>query len=146
MSVDTTFRCSLIASIIGRAVERAKRLRRANMLLGIRLGRVRNAIARVLSLLSGGVVPSRLLLGELDNREPGLALRSRVLEEQVDFFETARTSFRIEKIDRRDDGEVDDGVGGICLVLDIGEHDWACDDDAEVGKRVHGSRLCVLLV
>lgn len=110
------------------------------MVLRVRLRRVGVASARVCcGLLSSGVVPSGLLLGKLDNGVPGLALRSRVLKEQVDLLETAGTSLGVEEVDRRDDGEVDDGVGGVCLVLDVCEHDWACDDDAEVGEPVHGS-------
>lgn len=138
-SSDKEYRSALIASVIGRAVERSKRLRRAHILLRVRLRRVCDAVARVLCLFAGSIVPSGLLLGKLDNREPGFALGGRVLEKQVDFLETAGTSFRIEEVDRGDDGEVDDGVGGVCLVHDVGEHDGTCDDDAEVGEPVHGS-------
>ena len=130
---------ALDASVIRRTVERSKRLCWAHVLLRVRLCRVRVASARVCgSLLSADVEPSGLLLGELDDREPGLSLGSRILKEQVDLFETTRTSFRVEKVNRRDDGEVDDGVGGVCLVHDVCEHDGACDDDAEVGKPVYG--------
>jgi hypothetical protein len=130
---------ALEASVIRRTVERSKRLRGAHVLLRVRLCRVGVAGARVsCGLLSADVEPSGFLLGELDDREPGLSLGSRVLKEQVDLLETSRTSFRVEEVDRRDDGKVDDGVGGVCLVHDVCEHDGAGDDDAEVGKPVHG--------
>ena len=63
----------------------------------------------------------------------------RVLKEQVDLFETSGTSFWVQEVDSRDDGEVDDGVGSVCLVHDVGEHDWTRDNDAEVGEPVDGS-------
>lgn len=63
----------------------------------------------------------------------------RVLKEQVDLFEASGAGLWVQEVDRRDDGEVDDGVGGVCLVHDVGEHDWACDDNAEVGEPVDGS-------
>ena len=130
----------LVASIIGRAIERSKRLRGAHVLLRIGLCRVGVAGVRVrCRLLAGDIEPSGLLFGEFDNREPSFALDGRVLEKQIDLLETAGTSFRVQEVDRRDDGEVDDGVGGVCLVHDVGEHDWACDDDAEVGEPVDGS-------
>lgn len=135
-----TRRSSLVTAIIGRAVERSKRLRGAHILLRVGLCRVRDAGARVLfGLLAGDIVPSGLLLGKLDNREPGFALCGRVLKEQVDLFEASGTGLWVQEVDRWDDGEVDDGVGGVCLVHDVGEHDWACDDNAEVGEPVHGS-------
>ena len=53
------------------------------MQLRVRLCRVRDAIARVLGLLSSGVVPSGLLLGKLDKEGEGL-LSDEVLGEIED--------------------------------------------------------------
>lgn len=86
------------------------------------------------------------MLGDIDNREPGVSLSSRTLEEQVDLFQATRSSFGVEEVDGRNDDKVDDGVGRVSLVGDVGEHGRTCDDDTEVGEPVDGSGLIAQLV
>jgi len=133
------FRCSLIASIVRRPVERTERLRRAHVHLRVRLCGVRVASARVsFGLLATNIEPPGFLFGDPDDGGPRFALRGGALEKQVDFFEAARAGFRVEEVDGGDDEGVDDGVGSVGAVGDVGEHDGAGEDDAEVSEPVHG--------
>jgi hypothetical protein len=85
------------------------------------------------------------MFGDLDDRETRISLRSSAFEQQVDLFQTPRSSLREEEIDHWDHDEARCSVHDVNLVLYFPEHDGTCDDNAEICEPVDGGCLWAIL-
>jgi hypothetical protein len=98
-------------------------------------------------------VPQGLLVCNLDHTRPGTRGLGCLMEQDVNFFETTTSGFRlehgqsleitcsfrvtyVEKIDDRDDSSVDDCKDDISPVADVVESDGRNEHDDEVTEPV----------
>lgn len=92
-------------------------------------------------------VPERLTARDLDDRCPGLACLRCVVEEDIDFFETAAAGLRVQKVDDRNsdcvagllveipmicDNNLQDCKDDVCPPSNVAERDRRDEHDYEV--------------